>query len=286
MDSVIERLRIMFDPGRMLDVLLDFVPDLVVASLSFLAFYIAWRIVRRALEPVLARSGMDRTARAFVQTALQYSVLAVGLVTALSQLGVDTGSILASLGVAGLTVGFAARDSLSNVISGIFIFWDRPFVIGDLVEVDGRYGRVENITLRSTRVVTPDGKMLAIPNSTIVNSTVASYTNFPHLRLDVTVAVDVTESMGHVRDVLLRAVRSDADFLDEPPPRVVVKALNDYNVEVELQVWLRNEHDHIPERYALRERIFDALNAEGVVMPFETLKLAPVEIVTHGPESP
>jgi small conductance mechanosensitive channel len=83
---------------------------------------------------------------------------------------------LASLGIAGLTLGFAAKDTLSNVISGLFIFWDRPFVVGDLIEMDGKYGRVEDITLRSTRVVTPDGKMLAIPNSAIVNSSVWSRT--------------------------------------------------------------------------------------------------------------
>ncbi len=120
---------------------------------------------------------------------LKYVILSIALVSALNQVGVHTGSLLASLGVLGLTIGFAARDALSNVISGIFIFWDRPFVIGDLVEIEDKYGRVQAITMRSTRVVTPDGKMLAIPNNTIVNSTVASYTNFPHLRLDIAFGV-------------------------------------------------------------------------------------------------
>ncbi len=104
------------------------------------------------------------------------------------------------------------------MISGVFIFWDRPFVIGDLVEVDGHYGKVEDITMRSTRVVTPDGKMLAIPNSTIVNTTVASYTNFPHLRLDVGVTIGVNEDIGRVRPILLSAAGSDNDFLAEPAP--------------------------------------------------------------------
>ena len=98
-------------------------------------------------------------------TAVKYTVLTVGVVSALGQVGINTGSLLASLGIAGLTIGFAARDALSNIISGIFIFWDRPFVIGDLIEVNSQYGRVDRITLRSTRVVTVDGRMLAIPNA-------------------------------------------------------------------------------------------------------------------------
>ena len=78
-----------------------------------------------------------------------------------------------------MTIGFAARDSLSNIISGILIFLDRPFVIGDIVEIEGFYGRVEKITLRSTRIITSDGKMLAVPNTEIINKTVASYTISP-----------------------------------------------------------------------------------------------------------
>ena len=85
------------------------------------------------------------------------------------------------------------------MISGLFIFWDRPFVIGDFVEVGGQYGRVESITMRSTRVVTSDGRMLAVPNSLVVNTTLASYTNFPHLRLDVSFTVGVTENLQRVR---------------------------------------------------------------------------------------
>ena len=82
---------------------------------------------------------------------------------------VDTSAALASLGIAGLTIGFAARDALSNLISGILIFIDRPFVVGDLVEIEDHYGKVSAITLRSTRIITSDGKMLAVPNAEIIN---------------------------------------------------------------------------------------------------------------------
>lgn len=104
----------------------------------------------------------------------------MALIVALSSAGIKTTALLGSLGVAGLTIGCALRDTLSNIISGILAFLDRPFTIDDLVEIDGNYGRVERITLRTTRIVTNDGKMLAVPNAEIMNKTVTSYTNFPH----------------------------------------------------------------------------------------------------------
>ena len=155
---------------------------------------------------------------------------------------------------------------------------ERPFVIGDLVEIEDNYGTVDQITLRSTRIITSDGKMLAVPNADIINKTVASYTNFPHLRLDIEATVGVEEDLEQVRQVLLAQVAQDPDFLPDPSPRVIVTRLNDYNVAVELQVWLKNEREHVDERSALRERAFDALRTAGIEMPFETLQLLPLEV--------
>ena len=150
--------------------------------------------------------------------------------------------------------------------------------MGDIVEIGSDYGEVHEITMRSTRVVTPDGRMLAIPNSVIVNGTVASYTNFPHLRLSVDVTVAVTEDLDRVRAIFLDSVRDNPSYMEEPAPSMVVTARNDYNVAVELRVWLRDEKQHLVERFELRERIFKALTVAGVDMPFETLKIEPMTV--------
>lgn len=189
---------------------------------------------------------------------------------AFNHLGVQTAR---GAGPKNLSLGFAARDTLSNVISGLFIFWDRPFVVDDLIETNGQYGRVTEITMRSTRVVTNDGRMLAIPNSQIVNSVVASYTNFPNLRVEVDMTVAVTEDLDRVRELLLGIVQGDDQFMDKPSPAVVTTALNDYNVAIQLRAWLKNEREHIPVRFALRERRFNTLRAAGVDMPYETLQI-------------
>lgn len=279
MNEVWIRLKELFAPASIAERLVDqWLPDLVVAAIVLLAFWLLWFVVGRTLGAVFRRTHLDETARSFLLAVLKYAILVVGLVTALSQLGVNTGSILASLGVVGLTIGFAARDTLSNVISGLFIFWDRPFVIGDLIEIDGHYGKVQEITMRSTRVVTVDGRMLAIPNSNVVNTTVASYTNFPHLRIEIDITVNVAEDLDRVRSILLELVADDDRYMTEPAPEMVVTALNDYNTAVQLRAWLDDEREHVAARLALRERAFRALTAAGIDLPFETLRLEPLTV--------
>jgi small conductance mechanosensitive channel len=261
------------------DRLVAWLPKVLAAAAILLFFWIGWRLARRGAALIIRQTRIDPTAASFIQTVLKTVVLTVGFVAALSKVGVNTASLLTSLGVAGLTIGFAAKDALSNMISGFFIFLDRPFVIGDLVEIGGQYGRVDGITMRSTRVVTPDGRMLAVPNTVIVNTTVASYTNFPHLRLDVAFTIAAGENLGTVRDAALAVCRDSPRFMSDPGPEVVVTALNDYNVAMELRVWLDDEKQHVAARFALRERLFEALRSAGVDMPLETIQLATIEVM-------
>lgn len=277
MTELMERISETFGPQALTQLVFGWAPSLLLAIASFLVFALLVYVVKQVLGRIFERVELDKTAAAFIQTVVRFALVTMGGLTVLDQLGVDTASILTSLGVMGLTLGFAAQNTLSNVISGLFIFWDRPFTLGDLVEVDGEYGRVENITLRSTRLVTVDGRMLAIPNTVIANTKVASYTNFPNLRLDVDVTVGVTEPLGKVREILLGLVEGDPAYLETPAPQVVVRELGDYFVRVELRAWLEDERAHIAERFKLRERIKVELDAAGVEMPFETLALAQVD---------
>ena len=247
-ESISGKLAEVFDPETIGTLLANGIINLFVILAVFFFFYLLWKILDWILQPIFRRSKMDETTTIFANSLIKYGILILGLITALDSVGIKTSAVLASLGIVGLTIGFAARDSLSNLISGIIIFLDRPFVIGDLVEIDRNYGRVDRITLRSTRIVTVDGKMLAVPNVDVVNKTVTSYTNFPHLRLDVQVTVGVTEDIDKARKLLISLVSDRNLYMDEPPPSVVVRELNDYNVLLELRVWIENEREHLQER--------------------------------------
>lgn len=276
-DAFRQRLEDVLSVGRLTDWLSTAVLNLGLALCIFGLFYVAWRFVSHFVMSRL-HERIDRTTAAMLETAVKTVFLGIGMLIGLNAAGVQTAAVLTSIGVLSLTIGFALKDTLSNIISGFFIFVDRPFTIDDLVEIDGQYGRVEKITLRTTRIVTVDGRMLAVPNSSVMNKTVASYTNFPNLRIDIAVTVAVTEDLDHVREILLKLIQNNSDYLEEPPPRMVVVKLNDYNVALELQAWLKDERNHIQERFDLRERVFKALTSAGVEMPLETIQLAPSPI--------
>ena len=281
-NGIISRLQEIFDPNELGTYAVDLIANLIIGLVVFLVFYAIWNIINRFLRPLLLRSNSDETTISFFETVLKYLVLGLGVIVALDSIGIQTTGIIASLGIAGLTIGFAAKDALSNLIAGLLIFFDRPFVIGDLVEIDDQYGTVEKITLRSTRIVTRDGKMLAVPNIEIINKTVASYTNFPHLRLDVALTIAPEEDIDRVRRLLLNVVERDTDYLDKPSPRVVLTEVNDYNITVELQAWLRDERQHIEKRFELREKMLETLLREDVDMPYETIRYVPVDIPSDG----
>ena len=277
LESIIERLVVLFDPQELGVAAADLLANLLIGAVTFLVYYLVWRILDRVARLATQRLNVDETNRDFTLTVLKFAVLTFAAVSALSAVGVNTASLLTSLGIAGLTIGFAARDALSNLISGVLIYWDRPFVIGDLIDVGDDYGRVERITLRSTRVVTPDGRMLAVPNAKIINETVASYTNFRHLRIDIPVSVAVDSDLDRVREILVGTVRDDPAYLKKPEPVAVLTAVNDYNVVMELWAWLENERHHVLERVRLREATYKALIQAGIELPYETLNVRPLE---------
>ncbi len=279
--GILTKLQEIFDPEALGALAADYLAKLIVGILVFVAFYVLWHLLALILRRVIKRVDLDETTQIFLLRIIQYGVLTIGVVNALTAMGVDTRSVLASLGIVGVAVGFAARDAFSNLISGLLIFLDRPFVIGDLVEIGGEYGRVTQITLRSTRIVTNTGKMLAVPNADVINKVVASYTNYPHLRLDVPITIGVNEDIQQARRLLLSVVEGDADFLEEPPPEVVISQLNDYNIELVLRVWLDDERQHIPKRFALREEMYKTLFSAGVNMPYPTYELMPLKVETR-----
>lgn len=277
MSTVLESLYQTFDPARIDAWVKNLAPKLILALITFGIFYATYRFLHSVIARVARRVGLEKTAAGFLLIVVKYALLIFGAITALQQVGINVTSVFAGLGIVGLSLGFAARDTLSNVIAGLFLFWDKPFVIGDLIEASDEYGEVREITLRTTRIVTPDGKMISIPNAVLVNNKIRSYTMEPHLRLDLDVAIGVNEEIGKVRDILLSLVRNDRRFLPSPRPVVVVTNLGDYYVGLQLRVWLDEVRDHIPVRAELRESIKNALDRAGVMMPYETF-----EVISRG----
>lgn len=248
----------------------------LIAAITLLVFYIVYRVLKSLLAKVISSFELGKTVSSFLEMGLKYTVMIFAVITALDQIGYDITSLIAGLGIAGIALGFAAKDTLSNIVAGIFIFWDKPFYIGDLVEIEDEYGEVQNITLRTTRIVTPDGRMVSIPNQNIAANKVISYTMFPHLRLDMDVTIGVNEDIENARREMLSITKGDKRFMDEPQAVVLVQELGDYYTKLQLRVWLDDTKKHIATRAELREKIKNTLDKAKVEMPFET-----IEILNH-----
>jgi small conductance mechanosensitive channel len=172
------------------------------------------------------------------------------------------------VGIIGLALGLAAQDSLGNLVAGLTILWDRPFRIGDNVTVAETFGRVQEIGLRSTRIRTVEQLDAILPNKEIINQKIINHTLNPMMRLGIPVGIAYREDTREARRVLLAAVKGHELLLDKPEPQVVVTALADSSVNLELRVWLRDPYTEREATFAMIEAAKIALDEAGIEIPF------------------
>ena len=254
--------------------LVEYMPRVAAAVLVLVFFWFAFRVVRRPLEAGLKRMDVHEAVRALlVDKICRYALMLVGFVMAAEQLGFNVGAALAGLGVAGIALGFAAQDSVANVIAGVLIFWDKPFQVGDWVETEGEFGRVSDITLRSTRVRTMRNTFVVVPNKRIIDATLENYSKHGALRVDVPVGIAYKEDIAEARRVLLEAVRRLDDLSAAHAPDVVVMELGDSSVKLAVRVWI-DSGEHARSIFSsVLESSKTALNAAGIEIPFPHLQL-------------
>jgi small conductance mechanosensitive channel len=252
-------------------------PNLLSAIFVGIVFYGIFRFVYRLTRKLLNRS--SRVGPGLEHLLLRtFSVAGIGfvLILVLSQLGFNVAALIAGLGIAGLALGFAAQDTLANFIAGVTILLDRPFSVGDYVEIDGTYGRVQELTLRSTRIQTPTNRTLVVPNINMINHSLTNYSGQGRqgfLRVDIDFGIAYKERPAEARAVVLPLVEDDARILDDPGPDVIVTGLGQSSVDMRLRVYLRNPGDEQPVRYAYTERIREALREADIEIPFPHLQL-------------
>ena len=270
MDAILTYL----DIDSLVTQVVTYLPRLIAALLVMLAFWLLYRVSRRPLRAALGHSGLHvKLIDLLVENIYRYTLGAFGLVMALSQLGVNVGAAVAGLGVAGIAVGLAAQDALSNTIAGFTIFWDKPFVVGDWVTVAGEYGEVQDITLRSTRIRTPRNSYVVIPNRRIIDEVLENDSKHGELRLDVPIGIAYKEDTVAAREALLAAIRGVDGVLAEPAPGVVVEACADSSVNLQMRVWIADAARRQRVHFAVMEAGKRALDAAGIQIPFPHLQI-------------
>jgi len=195
------------------------------------------------------------------------------LIIAGNQIGLQIAALLTGVSIIGLAVAFAAQDTISNFISGIMIFWDKPFKVGDWIVVYGQMGQVKRITFRSTRLVNLDGDVVVFPNAKMLSETVINKTTNPITRCNIGVGIAYRESIENARNVLLKLVATDPRIEKSPEPEVVVKNLGPSSVDLMLHFWIREERYEDAMQYEYMERAKLALDEANVEIPFPHMQL-------------
>lgn len=254
---------------QLLEAAILFVPNVIRALVVLLAFWVGIRIVTGLLRGLLARRRRaDPTIVGITSRLAKYVLMSFAIVMALGELGFNVGSLIAGLGILGLAVGLAAQESLGNVVAGLTILWDRPYRVGDNVTIADTFGRVQEIGLRTTRILTVERLDAILPNREIVKEKIVNHTANPQLRLGVPVSIAYKEDTREARRVLLAAVAGHGLIRDEPSPAVVVTELAESGVELELRVWLRDPHEEREALFDLTELAKIALDEAGIEIPF------------------
>ena len=241
--------------------------NLLFAILIFLVGkWISKRIVR-VVERLMTKSRMDVTLASFVSNVLYSLLLVLVIITALSKLGINTTSAVAILGGMALAGGMALKDQLSSFAAGVMIIVFRPFVVGDQVEIAGIIGKVQQIKIVFTELLTANNQTVIIPNSEITTSPITNYTTQMTRRVQLPIGVGYGADIKKTREIMLRIANSDERVLADPEARVGVTSLGDNAVELTLYAWTQTS-DYFLTSQALTEEIKIALDEAGIDIPF------------------
>ncbi|MEB3229119.1 MAG: mechanosensitive ion channel domain-containing protein [Synechocystis sp.] len=251
--------------------ILNLVAGFAVKILSALIILIVglWlsKKLQKLISRVLKKSNLEPTFIHFVSNFSYYLFLVILVLLFLSQLGIETTSLIAILGTASLAVGLALQGSLANLAAGILLVIFRYFRVGDRIEVGGIMGKVESIQILSTTLCTPDNRLVTIPNKQVIDSNIVNHVGKPIRRLDLVVGIAYEEDTDHVIAVIRDVLNHHRDVLDDPPAVVVIGELADSSVNFYVRPWIKSE-DYLRLELELTEAIKRRLDQENITIPF------------------
>jgi small conductance mechanosensitive channel len=225
------------------------------------------RFVSRLIERVMTAAHIEQTVINFITHIASILVMVFAVLMALGRLGIETTSILAVLGAAGLAIGLALQGSLSNLAAGVLLIIFRPFRQGEFIEAGGVLGTVQEIQMLTTVMNTPENLRLIVPNSDIMNGAITNYSANETRRVDLTIGVSYDDDVRHVKQVLDTLVADNPLVLEEPAPFVAVSDFGDSSVNFVVWVWVKRP-DFRQVRFGLPEQIKLTLDAHGITIPY------------------
>lgn len=242
---------------------------------SLLIFFIGKWVIRKIV--MLMRKGMERanvdsTLISFASNALYVGAIIVIIIAAISNLGVETTSFVAVFGAAGLAIGLALKDTLSNVGAAVLIIFFRPFKVGDFIETSGVMGTVRSINLFSTTLTTTDNRSIIIPNGTLIGGNIINYTGNHTRRIDMTFVIDYKDDLRVAKEVVMNVLQTHEKVLKEPAPVVAVGALERDGVQLIARPWVSVEY-YWDVMFEITESVKLEFDKHKITVPFPQMDL-------------
>ena len=225
------------------------------------------RYLSKLVGKILRKNNMDETLTSFMGHITYYTLFLLVLIAAAGQLGINTTSFLTIIGAAGLAVGLALKDSLSNFASGVMLILFRPFKVGDYVTAGGQSGTVESIDIFNTILKTPDNQMVIVPNSSITTDVITNVNARPTRRIDLVVGIGYDDNIGEAKSVLEDLIKADSRILSDPAPTIAVSELADSSVNFVVRPWVKTA-DYWAVRCDLTEKIKLTFDEKGISFPY------------------
>jgi small-conductance mechanosensitive channel len=239
----------------------------LLTAISFLL--VGFFLARRARSAVGRAKKIELQQRMLFEKMAYYGIVILSIAASLDTLGFDLRVLLGAAGVLTVAIGFAAQTSASNLISGIFLMIERPFVVGNTISVGDIRGEVMAIDLLSTKIRTFTNLMVRIPNETLVKSNIVNFSFFPIRRLDLEVGVNYASDLAHVESLIRETINGHPLALRSPLPEVNMKGFGSSSIDFEIHVWTQTE-----SAVNVKSEIYRALNnafvANGIDIPFPT----------------
>jgi small conductance mechanosensitive channel len=251
--------------------------NILAALLIFLIGKWLAKRVARWIERMMERR-MESTVARFVADILNVLLFVFVIIATLSQLGVRTTSLVAILGAASLAVGLSLKDSLANFAAGVLLISLRPFRVGDYVETNSVQGTVKEIKIFATTLISPDNKIVVVPNNSIINAAIVNHYAMPTRRIDMVLRVSYSADLSRVKADLLDIMARDKRILKTPEAVVTVSSLGDTGVDLNVRPWV-NSGDYWDVRWNLTEQIKNHFSDIGLRIPAQ-----PVDVFVSNPQ--
>ena len=227
-------------------------------------------IARRQIAALAEKNAkLDVTLMRFAGSVVSYLILAVAVIFILGRFGIETTSLAALLGAAGLAIGLALQGTLSNVAAGVMLIGFRPFKVGDYIRAAGQSGTVSAVTLFTTELTTPDNVQIIVPNGDIFSSAITNYSYHKTRRCDLVFGVSYDSDLKKAETIIRDCIRADARAHGDPEPFVKVSNLGDSSVDFTVRVWC-DAGDYWGMKFDLTRAVKEAFDASGIEIPFPT----------------